>query len=46
VRDKARLACMPVRYLTDRTDSSAGELVDPDRYKTYHYGNRIEKDRN
>src|SRR2546422_581444 len=31
VRDKARLACMPVRDVTDRTDGSAGELVDPER---------------
>jgi PAS domain S-box-containing protein len=31
VRDKAKLACMPVRYVADRTDSSAGELVDPER---------------
>jgi PAS domain S-box-containing protein len=31
VRDKAKLACMPVRDVTDRTDSSAGELVDPGR---------------
>jgi PAS domain-containing protein len=31
VRDKARLACRPVRYVTDRTDRSAGELVDPER---------------
>ena len=31
MRDKATRAGLPVRDVTDRPDSSAGELVDPER---------------